>query len=318
MRKVYPTLLLLTFTMQCSGQAAADPQYEGSLGPASYNGGYVLDWDSPAYTRVLIYGPDTKLAYSDSLKGVGGRYDVWAIDSDGTAARANFSRGNEGPKIELLDQAGKPMQIIRTGSYLSQHMAFAPDHTLWTVGYESNYESRADDFNVFHHYARNGEEIDQGLPWRQIAGDYNAYTSLQLCLGGKRIFAANNRIGFMAFLQRGRGTWIELSPGGTLLGKYDLGAYRELTFQPVAMTTGGSVYARIIKEDRFSGWAVLDRSTGQWRKVKGYPKGTIIGSDGDNVIFSQHDGGWTVLHSISSASLKVEPLKEATALAALR
>ena len=307
MRKVCPAILLLAIAIQCSAQTPADPQYEVLLGPASYSGGYVLDWDAPAYTQVSLYSPDTKIAYSCALKGAEDRfYGVWAIDSDGFAARAYKSKGNRAGKIELLDRLGKPLLSIMTGAYVSQHIAFAPDHTLWTIGYETNYESRAEDFNVLHHYARNGDKISEALPWLQIAGDHNAYTSLQLCLGAQQLYAGNDRIGFRTLLHEARQSWIEISSNGTLLGNYDLGNSSELSYHPLTMTAGGSVYARILNAGRFDGWAVLDRSKGQWRKVRGYPKGTIIGSDGENIIFSRREGSWTVLHSISSASLQIE------------
>ena len=120
MRNVCPAILLLATAIQSSAQTPADLQYEGSLWPTSYSGGYVLNWDSPAYTRISIYSPDTKLAYSYAIKGAEGRfYGVWAIDSDVIAARAYASKGNRAGQIELLDRVGKPVQSIRTGSYFS-------------------------------------------------------------------------------------------------------------------------------------------------------------------------------------------------------
>ncbi len=317
MRRLGLHFLLLATVIGCSAQTSGDLQYEIALGPASYSGGYILNWDAPAYTHVSIYSPDTKLRYSKNLRDGKDRYcDVWAVDSDGTVARGCGKREGQ---IELLDRAGEPVQTIRTGAYFSQHMVFAPDHTLWTVGYDVQSESRGEDFAVVRHYRRNGEEISRSLPWSQIAGDYNVYTSLQLCLGGKRIYAANDRIGFWAVLHKGHGSWIEISPAGSLLGKYDLGRFRVIEYWPVTMTASGSVYAKIFKDSRFSGWAVLDRSKGgQWRDVKGYPKGAIIGSNGEDLVFSEHDGPWTVLHTVSSGLLQIEPRKKQTTIAALQ
>jgi hypothetical protein len=180
----------VALVVQCWAQVPADRQYEGSLGAASYTGGWILDWNSPTYTSVTIYRPDAKPAYSDQLKDANGRfYAVWAVDSNGTAARAflrHENRRREG-QIDLLDPNGKVVNTIGTGSYVPQHIVFAPDHTIWTIGYEMDYESRTEDFNVLRHYGSSGKEMNQGLPWLQIAGDYNAYTSLQLCLGGKKL-----------------------------------------------------------------------------------------------------------------------------------
>jgi hypothetical protein len=154
------------------------------------------------------------------------------------------------------------------------------------------------------------------LPWSQIAGDFNARNALQLCLGAELLYMGTDRIGFQARLKYDQATWVEVGTAGNLLGTYDLGRFRELDYYPSAMTARGSVYARIYKYDKPDGWAVLDRSTKTWRKVKGYPKGVIIGADGENLIFSEHDTAWTVLHSVPTASLHLEPLTQQTAMAA--
>jgi hypothetical protein len=295
---------------QFFAQTPTEPQFEGSLGAASYSGGYILSWAN-SHSRVTIYRPDAKAAYSNLTKD----YAVWSVDSDGVSARAstNWRDSVEEGKIDLLDPAGKAVRTINTGTYCAQHMAFAPDHTLWTLGYDSTHADQlpsspfVDDFNVVHHYARTGEELNQFLPWSQIAGDYNALTSLQLCLGGKSLFVNADRIGFYSQLKNGHGTWVEISTNGNLMRKLDLGDFEVLSYSPLAMTASGNVYARIFKNRQFDGWAVLDRSTDSWRKVTGFPKGTIIGSDGDDVIFAERDRPWTILHRISSAALRVEP-----------
>src|SRR6185437_11990721 len=151
------------------------------------------------------------------------------------------------------------------------------------------------------------------LPWSQIAGDYNSYTALQPIIGGRWFYAGNDRLGFEPRLHYGRGTWVEVSFSGVLLGKYDLGGLGEPYHDPVAMTADGSVYAAIYKDDRFDGWATLDRSKQAWHKVSGYPKGRIIGSDGENLVFSKRDGAWTILQFVPSDSLRFEKVQQETA-----
>jgi hypothetical protein len=276
---------IFAFATISFSQVPGEPQFEGSLGPLSYSGGYILSWNSPEYTRITIYGPGTKLLYSAELhEGQHLKYGAWAIDSDGIAARAyTISEGHtEQGRIDLLDPSGKPISTIKTALFAPQALAFAPDHTIWTTGFDVNYEREYKDFNVLHHYSRDGQEIGQALPWSQIARDYNAETSLQRGMGGNFLFATKDRVGFWSHLDDGHSTWIELSPAG-------------------------AVYARIYREDRFDGWAVLDRIKGEWHKLSGYPKGTLIGSDEDNLLFSQHKDGWTVIHSVASSSLKLAP-----------
>jgi hypothetical protein len=63
---------------------------------------------------------------------------------------------------------GKLVGTIRSGSYVPQHMAFALDHTIWTIGFEMGYESRAEDFNVIHHYTRSGKKWVRRFPGRKL------------------------------------------------------------------------------------------------------------------------------------------------------
>ena len=161
-----------------------------------------MGWDSPEYKRVTIYGPDGKAAYSNDLRVGDLHYDVWAVDTDGVAARAYEVRHDHKIDgwIELLDLRGKPVRKFTTGAYTAQHLKFAPDRS---VGYdmvcagEYRAESRPEDFNVLRPYSRSGQLIGEGVPWSQIAGDYNPQTSLALCLGGKWLFAKSERVGFM-------------------------------------------------------------------------------------------------------------------------
>jgi hypothetical protein len=317
MRTFFVASVLLIATSPCFGQT--DLQFEGSSGPAIYNAGYVLEWEWPGYDRVFIHSPDTKLAYSKPISETEQRfYSAWAIDSDGVGARANTMGGKQGGEIQLLDRAGNLLRTIVTGSYYPQHVVFGPDHTLWTIGYEDDYESRAEDFKTIHHYGRHGEEIGSFVPWQEIAGDYNAYTSLSHSVGGKQLYAANDRIGFRTYFHTSGLSWIEIGLDGHLIAQYDLGDFSGLLYEPLAMTAEGKVYARIYNERQFAGWAVLDRSSGKWRTLTRYPRGTIIGTENENVIFSERNGDVRVLRSISSESLRVEAKGRKTASSSAR
>jgi hypothetical protein len=299
-------LTLLGFAAFCNGQTVSDPQFEGSLAVPTYENGYVFDWDAPQYTNFILYAPDTKPVYSLALKGANNAfYETWAIDTDGAAARVYHNSEHRG-KIDLLDLSGKVTRTIDTGSYIPTRVTFAPDHSLWIIGFVGEYESPAEDFNVVRHYARTGEELGQALPWSHIAGDLNAETALQCILGGRWLFSGSDRIGFLSLVDSGGAKWIEVGFDGKLLGQYDLGSYGVLSFQPRAMASSGNVYARVYRDGRANGYAVLDKSSNTWGKVTGYPKGALIGSDGDNLVFSQLVGGWTVLHQVASAALAVQ------------
>jgi hypothetical protein len=323
MRVAALLLLVLTLVIPCAGQAAATVPYESLPGVALYSNGYLLSWNNPKFTEITFYGRDAQPIYSvkEDKRGI---YPVaWAVDSDGLAAGVYERRPVWEGCIELRNSTGKLIRTIDTGTYIPQHVVFVQDHTLWTIGYIAGNDGTKGDFNVLHHYARTGQELGEGLPWSQIAGDHNSYTALQPIIGGRWMYAANDRIGFRASLYHGRGTWIEIGLSGALLGKYDLRKYGqdengEPYYEPVAMTADGSVYAAIYKDDRFDGWATLDRTKDAWHKVTGYPKGRIIGSDGDSLVFSKGDGAWTVLQFVASGSLRVEKVQQETAALAAK
>lgn len=122
--------------------------------------------------------------------------------------------------------------------------------------------------------------------------------------GGQLLYPANDRIGWNAALHPGHRTWIEVSFSGALLAKYDLKTSDGTALWAVAMTASGNVYARIVsKNPNLRGLVTLDRSQGVWRRVTGYPSGALIGSDGDNLVFSNWDENSTTLQFVPSGAI---------------
>lgn len=305
-RAAFPLLIGLASVTLCAGQTLATAQYEDLPGVPIYNNGYLLSWDSPQYTQVTLYGRDAKLAYSVPERK--DSYTVtWAVDSDGVVAGAYEAHRLMEGRIDLLDSFGNVTRTINTGSYIPQQVVFAPDHTIWTAGYNAGNDG-TQDFDVLHHYARTGKELGQALPWSLISGDFE-HPVIEIMRGGQLLYVANDRIGWNAALHPGPRTWIEVSFSGVLLGKYDLKTTSGLPLWPLAMTANGGVYARITSKDfHFSGLATLDRSQGVWQKLTGY-LGVPIGSDGDNLVFCKQNGAWTTLQFVPSGGLRSEALQ---------
>ena len=310
MRSALPILLPLAFVIRCAGQTPAVAQYKGLPGVALYSNGYLLSWDNPEFSQVTVCGRDTQPAYSVAEHKDGTYHVAWTVDSDGVAAGVYTVRQAWEGRIDLLDPSGRLTRTIDTGSYIPEHVVFAPDHSIWTVGFKGGNDGSKGDFSVLHHYARSGEELGQALLWSQIAGDRNSYTALAPLIGGRLLFAGNDRIGFQSHTHYGHDTWTEVSFSGILLGNYDLESYAVVSYWPIAMTAGGTVYASIYQDKRFQGWAVLDRANKAWQKIAGSPKGEIIGAEGDNLVFSRREGDWTILQFVPSGSLGVEKLPE--------
>jgi hypothetical protein len=317
MRIALPLFLSLAGVVRCAAQTAAPIRYENLPGVAIYNDGYLISWNSPVYSMVTFYGRDRQRVYSVSEHEDGIYHVAWTIDSDGVAAGAYQARDAWVGRIDIFNPTGKLTRTINTGSYVPQHVAFAPDHTIWAAGYQAENDGR-EDFNVLHHYARTGKELGQLLQWSQIAGDENSYTALQPIIGGRWLYTGNDRIGLQVESDFGHSTWIEVSYSGALLGKYNLGTPGEVCYSLAGMTADGTVYAAISVEDTFSGWAVLDHSNHAWHKIAGPSAGQIIGSDGENLVFSQHDGDSTVLQLVPSHVLRPEKPRHAGALISRR
>lgn len=312
MRVVITLLFSCVGLLPCAAQTADLPQYEGGLNAPTFSHGYVIDWYSPTNREVTVYNPDTKPAYSLPDRGDHLFYVSWSVDSDGVSARAYETLDPWGGGLELLDASGKQIASIKTDPYIPTGVVFGPDHSLWTVGVVPSHDDERD-FSVIHHYSRTGEELGEMLAWSQIKGGHNAYTALQPIIGGRHFFATDDRLGLEAWLDTGHSTWIEINFSGAQLGTYDLGAYEELSYHPRAITSAGNVYAEVSHERNFRGWAVLDRSKQTWRRLSGAPKGWLIGADHDNLVFARRDGGWSVLESAPSASLRFKNSKIETA-----
>jgi hypothetical protein len=312
--RIIPISLCLAFATCSFGQTPETTRYENLPGVALYSNGYLLSWDSPNYTEVTVYGRDSRRMYSKPQhKDDVFHNNAWAIDSDGVTAGVYTQRDPWKGRLDLLDASGNVKRSVDTGSYIGQHVVFAPDHTLWTVGFIAGNDGSKEDFNVLHHYARSGEELGQALHWSQIAGNQNTYTALQLFHGGRQLHASNDRIGFVSRSDDGTNsnTWIEVSFSGDLLGIYGLGSnVGESSYFPVAMTADGGVYATVYEDKQFDGWATLDRSERTWRKVSGFPEGKLIGSEGKKLIFARRNETETILQSVLPSSFRLENTRQ--------
>lgn len=297
--------LLLSLALAGAGiaQTPVTALYENLPGAALYSNGYLLSWNSPEYTQVTLYGRDGKPVFSAPEWRGGSSFVMWAVDSDGIVAGGYQPRRLMEGRIDLLDPFGNVTCTINTGSYIPQQLVFAPDHTIWTAGYNAA-NGGTQDFNVLHHYARTGEALGESLPWSQISGDFQSPV-IGTFAGGQLLYAGNDRIGWDAALHRGSRTWIEVSFSGVLLGKYDLKTSDGFPLMPVAMTASGNAYATVLKF-HFARFAVLDRSKGVWENVVGDPGGLLIGAEGNKLVFSTPDGTGTTLRFAPASSLRVQ------------
>lgn len=282
--------LCLAGALWSFGQTPETIRYENLPGVVLYSNGYLVSWDSPRYTEATFYSRDSKPIYSKPQREGSLAYNNgWAIDSDGVSAGVYTQRSPhaqaESGRLDILDASGNVKANVNTQSYIAQHVVFAQDHTLWTAGFLAGNDGSKGDFDVLRHYSRGGEELGRALPWSQMAGNQNSYTALQLFHGGRQLYAAKDRIGFLS--RSDNDTWIEVSYSGDLLGIYGLGSASDKSYVPAAMTTDGSVYAMTYRNKQFDGWALLNRADKTWQSVSGLPQGKLIGSQGDKLVFAE-------------------------------
>jgi hypothetical protein len=210
-----------------------------------------------------------------------------AADTDGTTVAAvEYSRDGTsrtaGGGIALFDRSGKQTGFFDTGQYLPTQVCFAPNHSIWTLGWRGDKASReTDDYFILRNYSQDGQEIGAFLP-RSSFEPGQAPIGPMTGLWELRI--TNDRIGAVFYasstLRAGQSRramqWIEVDLKGKVLGRWEVGA----EWQPRAFTQSAALYTQ-------NGDAVLvfDRSTKAWRPVAGTPAGFLLGADGDSLVF---------------------------------
>ena len=286
--------VLVCAAVLCHLAIAAAPRevsYAGSLTPLNitptFDKGYLFVY---AGHEIDVFGPDgTQLfgiaAQVENAKTVS--MDNAAVDADGTLAGAvrysvdGTSRG-EGGGIALFDASGKQVRFFDTGGYHPTQIAFGPDHSLWTLGWPGA-QHGDDAFFVLRNYSRDGEELGHFLPRSSFDREPDPIGPeigmWQLRVIGDRVGAVmyespvyRNGQKYHAML------WVETDLKGRELGRWEVGADPA----PQAFTQSGGLYIRDGKQV-----SVFDRNAKAWRRVPISADGTLLGADGDNLVFLQ-------------------------------
>jgi hypothetical protein len=199
-----------------------------------------------------------------------------AVDKDGTAVTAgNFSDGKGA--LFVWDAAGSNIRVIQVPDYVPTYVAFAPDGSIWTTGTRDRSSGRTtNDYTILRHFSREGALLGAYLPRSSFPGQREPAEPVT-ALPALRI--ANGRVG-MYFSGDGRKNhvWVEVDLKGNELGRWLLD---NVDGSPAAFSEAGVVYARSI-----SGIYRLDRSAGNWTVIPVASLGTLVGSDGESLVFA--------------------------------
>lgn len=226
-----------------------------------------------------------------------------AIDVDGTiAVSASYTSGvGRASGLLFFDRGGKQIRFIDTGRYVPLHVCFAPDHSVWTLGWQRDayHADHADeqDYFLVHKYSWEGKELGA-----YIRRSGYAKPGLEPGTGhggGWTIRTAKDRTG--AFLFPGMvsddAVWIELDFKGNLLGSWHTGkpssggyAFTESArlFRTRIVAPDGPKTVKIFLDE-------LDRATSVWKTVESYDDpstnyGWLLGADGENLVFNKDAG----------------------------
>jgi hypothetical protein len=278
----------------CNAVFAAEPRevyYQGFLAPLNitptFDKGYLFVYDS---YKIDAFAPDGSPLYSVSAHVPDAKIvniDNAAADTDGTMAGVvDYSRDGtsrtEGGGIVLFDRSGKQIRFFDTGPYLPTQVCFAPDHSIWTLGWRGRGASReTDDYFILRNYSQEGQEIGAFLPRSSFESGPDPVGPM---VGLWQLRIINDRIGAVFYAsstlrewQKPRPVqWIEVDLKGKELGRWELGS----KWVPHAFTQSGALYTQ-----GDGAVMVFDRSTKAWRRIAGTPPGFLLGADGDSLVF---------------------------------
>ena len=241
--------------------------------------------------------------------------DVWkfhirdvAASDDGSVAVVGIAWNNHGGisgylAIVSLDTAD--IKMVQTAPFEGRTLTYAPDGTLWILGWELGQErrlSRTLPHSALRRFTGQGELISQHLPWPETQ------CWIHPSRGGPSLAASADRIGVML---EECNRWMEFSLEGELLGQWQwqVEGYEnaiEATFTPfhAVMTEEGNVYCDIhinvsIDDRLVTNWALysLNRKKSIWELVDTQNAaaalgwvGVLAGIDGESLVMVASPG----------------------------
>ena len=240
----------------CNTAFAAEPRevyYQGFLVPQSitptFDKGYLFVYN---FDKIDVYAPDGSPLYSVSAQvpnAKSAHIQNAAADMDGTMAGAvaYYSRARtRGGGIVLFDRSGNQTRFFDTGRYWPTQVCFAPDHSIWTLGWQGFEGSRKnDDYFVLRNYSQDGQELAAFLPRSSFEPEPDPVGPMtgrwQVRIMNGRLGALFYRSSILGPWQKSRPMqWIEVDLKGKVLGRWEVGA----EWAPEAFTQSGTLYTQ--------------------------------------------------------------------------
>jgi hypothetical protein len=245
--------------------------------------------NGPAYS-FAAFAPDGRLAFDKpiELPGGGSQSSVGDVDfdTDGTAVVAASAIGGTPCMLHgvlILDRTGRQIRFIDTGCYIPTHIAFAPDHSIWTLGWQrdvSGTEEDRQDYMIIRQFTIDGKQLSAALPRSSFPkglGPGSAGDEL-------RIEVTRDRVGVLVYsgntsLNR---EWIELDLNGRIIERLRIDSVVRSPAS-VAFTADDHVYLQgADKGTLFTIATVL-------QALKPVPNqgASLMGADDNNLVYRQ-------------------------------
>lgn len=280
-------LFLLGFFLcgRLASPQVREVQYQGDLSPLncipSFDHGYLIAYD---WNNVIdVYSPDGFLMYRTAVQVPDSKQPSILnadADSDGTVAIAvRFHTNIGGGGFALYDRAGNQIGFFNTGDYLPTQVAFGPDHSIWTIGeLAGGIEAFTADYLVLRNYSREGEELGRFLsratfPYVRPRAGIPIQPLVRPMYGVWELRVSNDTV--TAIFHHGQ-VWAQTDLKGQEQGRWSLVDNE----RPRAITADGRAWTQRNHELQ-----VFDRKTGTWNAVKLDAAGTLLGADGDLLVF---------------------------------
>jgi hypothetical protein len=183
------------------------------------------------------------------------------------------------------------------GRYVPAHLAFGEDHSLWSLGWQTDATKPLvpdrQDYMTVRKYSTDGKVAGAYLPRSLFpAGLEPGKDQWQ----EHRITVTGDRVG----LEMDSGNagnlreWVELDLNGNLSGRWKLDPSDGL-YPGVALTSDGQAYTQRHEPSKPGQVFRLDRTSSTWQLVNA-PSLQLYGADGDKVVFAESSDGDGVVH----------------------
>ncbi len=282
-------VLAVAGTLTICSAADREVLYQGPLDSLkTFDNGYLGLYHQKGFS---LYGPDGLPRYEavvDVPSGGSAFVANVAVHHDGLSVAAvdyqipideEHSRTVGG--LAWFDAQGKQVRFVPTGNYIPSQVAYAPDGSIYTIGYLGNQDwAEHADYSVLRKYSRDGQELLEAVPRASInpSPEDSHPEPVRNVIGLWGLRVADDRVGFWIFrgdLQRME--WMETDLDGKQIGRWKLDKERG----SFAFTSSGTLYA----DGNGHGVSRFNRATATWESVAGMPEGRLLGADGNSLVF---------------------------------